>query len=107
MPRNLFKASVDNIPGTARELRHYLNVLRKRWRVVTAVLVVGLAVAFVYTIRQPKTYESTCSMVIESSAPQVLDGVKDIIEMGASTHEFYQTQYRIIRSFGKGGIGEV
>jgi capsular exopolysaccharide synthesis family protein len=91
-------ASPSKIPGTARELRHYLNVLRKRWRVVTAVLVVGLAVSFVYTVRQPKIYEATCSLVIESSAPQVLEGVKDVIEMAASTRDFYTTQYRIIRS---------
>jgi len=56
-------------PGSARELRHYLNVLRKRWRVITTVLVVSLAVAFVYTIRQPKIYEATSSLVIESTAP--------------------------------------
>jgi capsular exopolysaccharide synthesis family protein len=84
--------------GNARELRHYLGILRKRWRVIVAVLVVSLAVAFVYTIRQPKIYEATCSLVIESTAPQVLEGVKDVIEMAASTREFYMTQYRIIRS---------
>ncbi len=91
-------ASPSKIPGTARELRHYLNVLRKRWRVVSGVLVASLAVAFVYTIRQPKIYEATCSLVIESSAPQVLEGVKEVIEMGSASHEFYTTQYRIIRS---------
>jgi capsular exopolysaccharide synthesis family protein len=91
-------ASPSKIPGTARELRHYLNVLRKRWRVITAVLAASLVVAFVYTIRQPRVYEATCSLVIESSAPQVLEGVKDVIEMAASSREFYSTQYRIIRS---------
>ena len=91
-------ASASKIPGPAKELRHYLNVLRKRWRVVTTVLVVSLAVAFVYTIRQPKIFEATCSLVIESSAPQVLEGVKEVIEMAAASREFYTTQYRIIRS---------
>src|SRR5664279_1730750 len=91
-------ASPSKLPGTARELRHYLNVLRKRWRVVSGVLVASLAVAFVYTIRQPKIYEATCSLVIESSAPQVLEGVKDVIEMATSSRDFYATQYRIIRS---------
>ena len=91
-------ASPSKTPGTARELRHYIHVLRKRWRVLAAVLIASAAFAFVYTIRQPKVYEATCSLVIESSAPQVLEGVKDVIEMGANTREFYQTQYRIIRS---------
>jgi capsular exopolysaccharide synthesis family protein len=88
----------SKIQASPRDLRHYLNVLRKRWRIETMVLVVSLAVAFVYTIRQPKIYEATCSLVIESAAPQVLEGVKDVIEMAAASHEFYTTQYRIIRS---------
>jgi capsular exopolysaccharide synthesis family protein len=90
--------SPSKIPGSARELQRYLNVLRKRWRIVTTVLIVSLAVAFVITIRMPKTYEATCSLVIESTAPQVLEGVKDVIEMAGATREFYTTQYRIIRS---------
>ena len=90
--------SLSKAPGTARELQQYLHVLRKRWRLITSVLVVSLAAAFVFTIRQPKIYEATCSLVIESTAPQVLENVKEVIEMAASTHEFYVTQYRIIRS---------
>jgi polysaccharide biosynthesis transport protein len=90
--------STSNTTISGRELQHYLSVLRKRWRVVTGVLVAGLAVAFVITVRLPKTYEATCSLVIESTAPQVLEGVKDVIEMAASSREFYTTQYRIIRS---------
>ena len=84
--------------GPTRDLLHLLTVLRKRWRLATTVLVVSLAAAFVFTIRQPKTYEATCSLVIESTAPQVLENVKEVIEMAASTREFYMTQYRIIRS---------
>src|ERR1039457_3218937 len=90
--------SPSKIPGSARELQRCLNVLRKRWRIGTTVLIVSLAVAFVITIRMPKTYEATCSLVIESTAPQVLEGVKDVIEMAGATREFYTTQYRIIRS---------
>jgi capsular exopolysaccharide synthesis family protein len=82
------------------DLRHYLHLLRKRWRMVATTLFVGLAVAFAYTARQPKAYEATCALVIESTAPQVLEGVKDVVEMAASSREFYQTQYRIIRSIG-------
>jgi polysaccharide biosynthesis transport protein len=79
-------------------LRQYVHVLRKRWRIILAILVLGAGVSVAYTVRLPRIYEATCSVVIESSAPQVLEGVKDVIEMAASTREFYQTQYRIIRS---------
>lgn len=91
-------APLHRLTATGKELQHYLNILRKRWKIITTVLVVSVAAAFVYTIRQPKIYEATCSLVIESSAPQVLEGVKDVIEMAAATREFYTTQYRIIRS---------
>jgi capsular exopolysaccharide synthesis family protein len=85
-------------PATARELRHYVHVLQKRWRILVAVLLATGTATFIYTVRQQKVYEATCSLIIESTAPQVLEGVKDVIEIAASSREFYQTQYRIIRS---------
>jgi polysaccharide biosynthesis transport protein len=80
------------------DLRHYVHVLRKRWRIVSILVAVGAAISFAYTVRQPKIYEATCSLVIESTAPRVLEGVKEVVEIAASSREFYQTQYRIIRS---------
>ncbi|MGC9985675.1 MAG: polysaccharide biosynthesis tyrosine autokinase [Polyangia bacterium] len=86
--------------GTTRELRHYLGVLRKRWRVMTALLILTLAGVFVWTVRQPRIFQATCSIVIESTAPQVLQGVKDVVEMGPgwASYDFYETQFRIIQS---------
>jgi capsular exopolysaccharide synthesis family protein len=91
-------ASPTKLPGAPAVLRHYVHVLRKRWRIISVLVFVCLATAFAYTVRQPKTYEATCSLVIESTTPQVLENVKDVVEMAASSREFYQTQYRIIRS---------
>ena len=87
-------------PVTAKELRHYLNILRKRWRILAAALLASGAIAFVYTIRQPKIYGATCSVVIESSTPRILEGVRDVIDMSGESYSytFYQTQYRIIHS---------
>jgi len=90
--------SISQSAAKPRDLQHYLNILRKRWKVITTVVVVSIAAATVFTIRQSKIYEATCSLVIESSAPQILENVKEVIEMAASTREFYVTQYRIIRS---------
>ena len=93
-------ASTHGTSGTTRELRHYLGVLRKRWRVMTALLIVTLAGAFVWTVRQPRIFQATCSIVIESTAPQVLQGVKEVMEMGPgwASYDFYETQFRIIQS---------
>jgi polysaccharide biosynthesis transport protein len=95
---NSSTATVAKTAVSGKELLHYLHVLRKRWRMITTVLVASVSVAFIFTIRQPKVYEAVASVVIESSAPQVLENVKEVIEMAAATRDFYTTQYRIIRS---------
>ena len=93
-------AAPTKFPSASVDLRHYVHVLRKRWRVPALTLIAGAAIAFVYTIRQPKIYEATCSLVIESSAPRILQGVQEVIDLGAEAYSqtFHQTQHRIIRS---------
>ena len=65
-------------------------------------MIVATVVAFVYTYRQPKIYEATCQVIIETMAPQVLPGSKDVVELGTGSFwankEFYETQFRIIQS---------
>ncbi len=84
------------------DIRAYWRVVRKRWPILVVCTVVALGTTFVYTYRQPKIYEATCQIVIEPMTPQVLQGVKDVVELGTGTYwatkEFYETQYRIIQS---------
>jgi succinoglycan biosynthesis transport protein ExoP len=65
-------------------------------------MIVATVIAFVYTYRQPKVFESSCQLIIEPMAPQILPGSKDVVELGTGTFwankEFYETQYRIIQS---------
>jgi capsular exopolysaccharide synthesis family protein len=86
----------------AANLRSSLHAIRKRWPLVFLVMAAVVAGVMIWTYRQPKIYQASCSVVIEPVAPQVLEGVKDVVEMGAGTYwadrEFYETQYRIIRS---------
>ncbi len=70
-------------PPAGKELRHYLHLLRKRWRVLAIAMIVGGAIAFVYTIHQPKIYEASCSLVLEERGPQILQGVQDVVELGS------------------------
>jgi capsular exopolysaccharide synthesis family protein len=86
------------------DLRTYWRIISKRWPVVALSLAVVLAAAIVWTYRQPKVYEGRAQIIIEPTAPQVLQGVKDVVEMGTSSYwsakEFYETQYKIIQSIG-------
>jgi polysaccharide biosynthesis transport protein len=84
------------------DLRVYWRTIRKRWPIIALAAVLAAGIAFIWTYRQPKVYEATCELVIDSMAPQVLQGVKDVVEMGTGTFwgnkEFFETQYRIIQS---------
>jgi polysaccharide biosynthesis transport protein len=88
------------------DFRAYWRTIRKRWPFVALAVIIGTAVAFVFTYRQPKIYESVCQVIIEPMAPQVLPGAKDVVELGTGTFwankEFYETQYRIIQSTAVG-----
>ena len=88
------------------DFRAYWRTIRKRWPFVVLAVIIGTAVAFVFTYRQPKIYESVCQVIIEPMAPQVLPGAKDVVELGTGTFwankEFYETQYRIIQSTAVG-----
>ena len=95
------QTSASKTAGTGRELQHYIGVLRKRWPALATLVVLATVGTIVWTIRQPRIYEASCSIIIETNAPQVLEGVKDVIEMGPGGwmyREFSQTQFRIILS---------
>ncbi len=98
--------SVDSAPGSKVDLLSYWRTIRKRWPFVVLSMIIATVVAFVYTYRQAKVYESTCQIIIDSQPPQVLPGSKDVIEMGTGSFwgnkEFYETQYRIIQSTNVG-----
>src|SRR5262249_31871470 len=77
-------------------------VVRRRWLILATASVLFGAVAL-QTLRQPKVYGATASMVIDAMPPRVLDSqVQDVAENGAGgywfTKEYTETQTRIIMS---------
>jgi len=79
------------------------SLVRRRWLVIPFFLATVL-VASVLTVRQTRFYEATCAIIIDLSAPRVLDKeqVQEIVETGASTYwsgrEYSETQFRVIAS---------
>ena len=56
-----------------------------------------------YTLRQPKVYEASASMIIEVAAPHVLDSqVQDVSDSATSgywwSREYTETQFKVITS---------
>ncbi|RMG20087.1 MAG: polysaccharide biosynthesis tyrosine autokinase [Deltaproteobacteria bacterium] len=84
------------------DLRAYYEVLRKRIWSILAVFALFVAATAVWTLRQPRIYKATTSVVIDPRAPNVLKGVSDVVEIGAGTYwhtqEFYNTEYKVIQS---------
>ena len=85
------------------DLRQYIDtIVRRRWAVV-GFFVFTVALVTLFTLRQPKIYQATSTVIIDSQAPQVLgQQVQDVVDVGSGSmwmsKEYYQTQFNIIRS---------
>ncbi|MDP8257630.1 MAG: polysaccharide biosynthesis tyrosine autokinase [Candidatus Alcyoniella australis] len=86
---------------TGLDLRGYAKIVFKRRWTVIAFFTVVVAVVLVISLLQTKIYRATCTLQIESEAPNVLS-IKEIVALGSSNYwehkEYYQTQFLIIRS---------
>lgn len=88
----------------AIDVRAYWHVIaRRRWLALPFFAAVVL-VTILATLRQQKIYDATCTLIIDQSAPKILDNdqVKDVTETGAagylSGREYLETQNRILTS---------
>ena len=80
-----------------------LDIVWKHKWLVVAFAVLVMAATTVYTRRQPKIYEATTQLVIDLNAPQYMGrGQGEVVSLGTgnswNTREFFETQYRIIKS---------
>ncbi len=84
------------------DLRAYLYVLRKRIWWIAGVFAVVVGLTAVWLLRQPKIYRATTSIVINPRAPQVLNKVSDVVDIGSTSYwsmqYFYGTQNQILQS---------
>jgi polysaccharide biosynthesis transport protein len=79
-------------------LSHYWNVIRKRWKIAAAILIVVMAGTFLASWFSKPLYRSQIRIQIEreSSAPTI----EDLFGIAASDQEFLQTQYVLLKSRG-------
>ncbi len=98
MPKEL-----DEGLGT-KSLQDYILLARKYWWIITLVFSAGVALSVLYTLRQPKIYQASASIVIDPQPPQVFGSqVQEVITLGTgsfwSNQEYYNTQVEEIKSF--------
>ena len=78
-------------------LRDYYYVLLKRRMIVAVFLAASLLAGMALTFNAKVLYESTATLLIEKQNPNVVD-FKEVMAFDASSTDYYQTQYQILRS---------
>ena len=77
-------------------LSHYWNVIRKRWKVAAAILLVVMTGAFLASYFSKPLYRAQIQLEIERENQMVT--IEDIFGIASSDQEFLQTQYILLRS---------
>ena len=79
-------------------LSQYWNVIRKRWKVAAAILLVVMLGTFLASYFSKPLYRSTIQIEIEEENRNVT--IEDLFGIATSDQEFLQTQYVLLRSRG-------
>ncbi len=79
-----------------QDARRYLAMLHKRRALIVTCVVASLLIAFIYVYTTRPLYRATAQLLIERDMPKVLP-TKDVIEVGQSAADYYQTQHQLLR----------
>jgi capsular exopolysaccharide synthesis family protein len=95
------KHDEDNDPVLGLDFRHYLDTLRKYAWAVVAIIALAIAVAVVYTNRQPRVYAAQASIQIEPRIPDLLGQGQEILTglATANTLDYYKQQKQVLASY--------
>ena len=89
---------MDLIPQQEVHLSHYWNIIRKRWKIALAILVVVMTGTFLASYFSKPLFRSTIQIQIEREMQTVT--IDDLFGIAASDQEFLQTQYVLLKSRG-------
>ncbi len=76
----------------------YLSALRKYVWLLAALIVMSIAGAVVYTVRQTPIYQATASVQVEPKLPDLL-GAGDLLNVAGASAEYYKQQKQVLSSF--------
>lgn len=79
-------------------LTHYWSVIRKRWRVAAAIVLVVMMGAFLASYFAKPLYRAQIQIEIERENQMVT--IEDLFGIASSDQEFLQTQYILLKSRG-------
>jgi uncharacterized protein involved in exopolysaccharide biosynthesis len=82
-----------------KHLRDHLRVVLKRKWTIMALWVSTVSATVLYALMQPAVYESTVSLLVEPSGPNVMSRVvEEVYAPSNLTTDYYKTQYEILKS---------
>jgi capsular exopolysaccharide synthesis family protein len=79
-------------------LSHYWNVIRKRWKVAAAIVLVVMIGTFLASYFSKPLYQSWIQIEVEEESQNVT--IEDLFGIASSDQEFLQTQYELLKSRG-------
>ena len=80
-------------------LRDYVRIVMKRKWAVVGLFVSVVTGAALHVLMQPSVYESTVSLLVEPSGPNVMSkAVEEVYAPTGFTLDYYKTQYEILKS---------
>ena len=108
MESTTVNANVRPSPEAGQEQNVLLEQLRVLWKhraIVLAGIAVALCLDALWVLRQPKIFAATATVQFEPNPPRPLGRqVEDVDSSGIGSYwnlrEYYETQYRVIRSRG-------
>lgn len=80
-------------------LSHYWNIILKRWKMVTVILLTVVVTAFLGSYFTKPLYRARIMLQIEREDPNRIT-VDDLFRIEPSSQEFLQTQYALLKSRG-------
>ena len=79
-------------------LSQYWNVIRKRWKVTAAIVLVVMIGTFLASYFSKPLYQSWIQIEVEEESQNVT--IEDLFGIASSDQEFLQTQYELLKSRG-------
>src|SRR2546428_4939590 len=92
----------QHIPPVGEEihLRDYIRIVRKRRWSILSVMVSTVFGTALYVLMQPLIYESTVSLLIEPTGPNVMSkAVEEVYAPIDVNFDYYKTQYELLKSY--------
>src|SRR5437879_2652670 len=92
----------QHIPPVSEEthLRDYIRIIRKRRWSILSVMVSTVFGTALYVLMQPPIYESTVSLLIEPTGPNVMSkAVEEVYAPIDVNFDYYKTQYELLKSY--------